>query len=99
MKKQEFIQEVANLAKENGSKISQEDVKRVLVAMEEVIGQVVAAEDEVAFAGIKISTREQEERNGVSKLKGIETAWNTPAMRVPVIKFLKSKKDELSVLI
>ena len=99
MKKQEFIQEVANLAKENGSKTSQEDVKRVMAAMEEVIGQVVAAEDEVAFAGIKIGTRVQDARSGVSKLKDIETHWETPEMRIPTIKFLKSKKDELSVVL
>lgn len=97
MKKQEFVQEVANLAKENNAKVSQEDVKKVLAAMEEVIGQVVAAEDEVAFAGIKISTRKVEARSGVSKLRGVETSWETPAMRVPTVKFLKSKKDELSV--
>lgn len=97
MKKQEFILEVTNIAKENGAKVSQEGVKQVIAAMEEVIGQVVAAQDEVAFAGIKISTREQDERTGVSKMKDVETHWSTPKMIVPTVKFLKSKKTELSV--
>ena len=97
MKKQEFILEVTNIAKENGAKVSQEGVKQVIAAMEEVIGQVVAAQDEVAFAGIKISTREQAAKSGVSKMKDVETEWSTPAMIVPTVKFLKSKKTELSV--
>ncbi|MGL5718463.1 MAG: HU family DNA-binding protein [Paraclostridium sp.] len=97
MKKQEFILEVTNIAKENGAKVSQEGVKQVIAAMEEVIGQVVAAQDEVAFAGIKISTREVAAKSGVSVLGGEEKAWSTNAKICPTVKFLKSKKDELSV--
>ena len=45
---------------------------------------------------MKISTREQAAKSGVTALKGgIE--WSTPAMIVPTVKFLKSKKTELSV--
>lgn len=96
MKKQEFILEITNIVKENGSNVSQETVRKVLAAVEEVIGQVVANQDEVVVAGMKISTREQAAKSGVTALKGgIE--WSTPAMIVPTVKFLKSKKAELSV--
>ena len=96
MKKQEFILEITNIVKENGSNVSQETVRKVLAAAEEVIGQVVANQDEVVVAGMKISTREQAAKSGVTALKGgIE--WSTPAMIVPTVKFLKSKKTELSV--
>jgi nucleoid DNA-binding protein len=96
MKKQEFILEITNIVKENGSNVSQETVRKVLAAVEEVIGQVVANQDEVVVAGMKISTREQAAKSGVTALKGgIE--WSTPAMIVPTVKFLKSKKTELSV--
>ena len=96
MKKQEFVLEITNIVKENGSNVSQETVRKVLAAVEEVIGQVVANQDEVVVAGMKISTREQDAKCGVTALKGgIE--WSTPAMIVPTVKFLKSKKTELSV--
>ena len=96
MKKQEFVLEITNIVKENGSNVSQETVRKVLAAVEEVIGQVVANQDEVVVAGMKISTREQAAKSGVTALKGgIE--WSTPAMIVPTFKFLKSKKTELSV--
>ena len=96
MKKQEFVLEITNIVIENGSNISQETVRKVLAAVEEVIGQVVANQDEVVVAGMKISTREQAAKSGVTALKGgIE--WSTPAMIVPTVKFLKSKKTELSV--
>ncbi|MBP3929902.1 MAG: HU family DNA-binding protein [Peptostreptococcaceae bacterium] len=96
MKKQEFVLEITNIVKENGSNVSQETVRKVLAAVEEVIGQVVANQDEVVVAGMKISTREQAAKSGVTALKGgIE--WSTPAMIVPTVKFLKSKKTELSV--
>ena len=96
MKKQEFVLEITNIVKENGSNVSQETVRKVLAAVEEVIGQVVANQDEVVVAGMKISTREQAAKSGVTALKGgIE--WSTPAMVVPTVKFLKSKKAELSV--
>ena len=96
MKKQEFVLEITNIVKENGSNVSQETVRKVLAAVEEVIGQVVANQDEVVVAGMKISTREQAAKSGVTALKGgIE--WSTPAMIVPTVKFLKSKKAELSV--
>jgi nucleoid DNA-binding protein len=96
MKKQEFVLEITNIVKENGSNVSQETVRKVLAAAEEVIGQVVANQDEVVVAGMKISTREQAAKSGVTALKGgIE--WSTPAMIVPTVKFLKSKKTELSV--
>jgi nucleoid DNA-binding protein len=96
MKKQEFVLEITNIVKDNGSNVSQETVRKVLAAVEEVIGQVVANQDEVVVAGMKISTREQAAKSGVTALKGgIE--WSTPAMIVPTVKFLKSKKTELSV--
>ena len=96
MKKQEFVLEITNIVKESGSNVSQETVRKVLAAVEEVIGQVVANQDEVVVAGMKISTREQAAKSGVTALKGgIE--WSTPAMIVPTVKFLKSKKTELSV--
>ena len=96
MKKQEFVLEITNIVKENGSNVSQETVRKVLAAVEEVIGQVVANQDEVVVAGMKISTREQAAKSGVTALKGgIELS--TPAMIVPTVKFLKSKKTELSV--
>ena len=96
MKKQEFVLEITNIVKENGSNVSQETVRKVLAAVEEVIRQVVANQDEVVVAGMKISTREQAAKSGVTALKGgIE--WSTPAMIVPTVKFLKSKKTELSV--
>ena len=96
MKKQVFVLEITNIFKENGSNVSQETVRKVLAAVEEVIGQVVANQDEVVVAGMKISTREQAAKSGVTALKGgIE--WSTPAMIVPTVKFLKSKKAELSV--
>ena len=96
MKKQEFVLEITNIVKEMGSNVSHETVRQVLAAVEEVIGQVVANQDEVVVAGMKISTREQAAKSGVTALKGgIE--WSTPAMIVPTVKFLKSKKTELSV--
>ena len=95
MKKQEFVLEITNIVKENGSNVSQENVRKVLAAVEEVIGQVVANQDEVVVAGMKISTREQAAKSGVTALKGgIE--WSTPAMIVPTVKFLKSKKNILN---
>ena len=60
MKKQEFVLEITNIVKENGSNVSQETVRKVLAAVEEVIGQVVANQDEVVVAGMKISNRLQQ---------------------------------------
>ena len=76
--------------------VDMSSAESIRAAVEEVIGQVVANQDEVVVAGMKISTREQAAKSGVTALKGgIE--WSTPAMIVPTVKFLKSKKTELSV--
>lgn len=98
MKKQELITGIVEVLKEKDVKASQTLVKEVLVALEEVVDAVVEARDEVTVCGIKIATKEVDAKEGIINFgeKQGET-WTTPAMVVPTAKFLKSKKDSLSV--
>lgn len=97
MKKQELIVKVVEILKEREVKTSQENVKQTLIALEEVLGKVVNERDEVAFCGLKISTKETAEQTRVHNFgenKGEE--YTVPAKIVPTVKFLDSKKKELS---
>lgn len=98
MKKAEFIQEVTNIAKENGAKVSQEAVKQVMDSMEVVIAQVVEARDVVNICGMKIGTREVAAKEGIINMDGARKGekWTSSAKIIPTIKFLDSKKNELS---
>ena len=97
MKKQEFIVEVTNVLKEKEVKASQEMVKQVLIAMEEVVDGVVEAQDEVALLGMKISTKEQAAKEGVINFGEKQgQTYTVPAKIVPTVKYLKAKKDALS---
>lgn len=98
MKKQELITGIVEILKEREVKASQVLVKEVLEALEETIDAVVEAQDEVTVCGIKIATKEQEAKSGVINFGSRQgETWSTNKMIVPTVKFLDSKKKQLSV--
>lgn len=98
MKKDELVKVVTNELKEKGHKVNQAVVRDTLGAIENAIDTVVANKDEVVLCGMKVATKTQKGRTGIIQLgdrKGQE--FTTEDKIVPTVKFLKSKKDELSV--
>lgn len=97
MKKQEFIQNVVAIAKEEGIKLTQDTASKVLDIVEEAIDGVIVAQDHVTIMGMKFDTKLQKGRTGTINLgsRAGET-YTTPDKIVPNVKFTKSKKDSLS---
>ena len=97
MKKQEFIQNVVTIAKEEGIKLTQDTASKVLDIVEEAIDGVIVAQDHVTIMGMKFDTKLQKGRTGTINLgsRAGET-YTTPDKIVPNVKFTKSKKDSLS---
>ena len=97
MKKQEFIQNVVAIAKEEGIKLTQDTAGKVLDIVEEAIDGVIVAQDHVTIMGMKFDTKLQKGRTGTINLgsRAGET-YTTPDKIVPNVKFTKSKKDSLS---
>ena len=97
MKKQEFIQNVVAIAKEEGIKLTQDTASKVLDIVEEAIDGVIVAQDHVTIMGMKFDTKLQKGRTGTINLgnRAGET-YSTPDKIVPNVKFIKSKKDALT---
>ena len=97
MKKQEFIQNVVAIAKEEGIKLTQDTASKVLDIVEEAIDGVIVAQDHVTIMGMKFDTKLQKGRTGTINLgsRAGET-YTTHDKIVPNVKFTKSKKDSLS---
>ena len=97
MKKQEFIQNVVAIAKEEGIKLTQDTASKVLDIVEEAIDGVIVAQDHVTIMVMKFDTKLQKGRTGTINLgsRAGET-YTTPDKIVPNVKFTKSKKDSLS---
>ena len=97
MKKQEFIQNVVAIAKEEGIKLTQDTANKVLDVIEEAIDGVMVAQDHVTVMGMKFDTKLQKGRTGTINLgsRAGET-YTTPDKIVPNVKFTKAKKDSLS---
>ena len=97
MKKQEFIQNVVAIAKEEGIKLTQDTASKVLDIVEEAIDGVIVAQDHVTIMGMKFDTKLQKGRTGTINLgsRAGET-YTTPDKIVPNVKFTKFKKNYLS---
>lgn len=97
MKKAELITEIVEVLKEREVKASQVLVKEVLVALEDTIDAVVLEGEEVTVCGVKFGSKEVDAKEGVINFGEKQgQTWSTPAMIVPTVKLLKSKKDALS---
>ena len=97
MKKQEFIQNVVTIAKEEGIKLTQDTASKVLDIVEEAIDGVIVAQDHVTIMGMKFDTKLQKGRTGTINLgsRAGET-YTTPDKIVPNVKFTEFKKNYLS---
>lgn len=98
MRKDEFVKVVTNELKEKGHKVNQPLVKDMLTAVENAVDGVIANKDEVSVLGVKFATKLQKGKTGIIQLgdrKGQE--YTTEDKIVPTVKYLKSKKDSLSV--
>lgn len=96
--KQEFINEVVAELKEQDMKLSKEAMKKVLNVIEEKIGNVIKEGKQINLFGTQYSSREVAAKTGeinFGSRKG-ET-WTTPAKVIPTVKFLDSKKTELTI--
>ena len=97
MKKQEFIQNVVAIAKENEIKLTKDTASKLLDIIEEAIDGVIVADEQVTIMGMKFETKLQKGRTGTINLgnRAGET-YSTPDKVVPSVKFIKSKKDALT---
>ena len=97
MKKQEFIQNVVTIAKENEIKLTKDTASKILDIIEEAIDGVMIADEQVTVMGMKFETKLQKGRTGTINLgsRAGET-YSTPDKIVPSVKFVKSKKDSLT---
>ena len=97
MKKQEFIQNVVTIAKENEIKLTKDTANKLLDIIEEAIDGVIIAQEHVTIMGMKFETKLQKGRTGTINLgsRAGET-YSTPDKIVPSVKFVKSKKDSLT---
>ena len=97
MKKQEFIQNVVAIAKEEGIKLTQDTASKILDIVEEAIDGVIRVQDHVTIMGMKFDTKLQKGRTGTINLgsRAGET-YTTPDKIVPNVKFTKFKKNYLS---
>lgn len=98
MTKETVIQTITKELKEKGHKANQAMVKDALVVLEEVIDTVVANQDEVTIAGLKVSTKLQKGRKGTINLGArAGEEYETPDRIIPTVKFLPKKKQDLAV--
>ena len=97
MKKQEFIQNVVTIAKENEIKLTKDTAGKLLDIIEETIDGVIVANEQVTAMGMKFETKLQKGRTGTINLgsRAGET-YSTPDKIVSNVKFIKSKKDSLT---
>ena len=97
MKKQEFIQNVVTIAKDNNIKLTKDTASKLLDIIEETIDGVIVAQEQVTIMGMKFETKLQKGRTGTINLgsRAGET-YSTPDKIVPSVKFVKSKKDSLT---
>lgn len=96
MKKDEFIREIVEIAKENEIKLSQTNVKNTIDMMELALDRIVDRKDSVNVMGYKFYGKEQAARTGkinVGVRKG-ET-YTSPKKLVVGVKVLNSKKKQL----
>ena len=74
--------------------VSKKDLNTILDGLAQTIKDAVVAGDEVTIPGIcKISSKDVPAKSGVTKLGGVEKAWEKPAHKEATVKVLKSFKN------
>lgn len=98
MTKEEVVQTITRELKERGHKANKAMIKDALVVLEEVVDTVVANQDEVTIAGLKVSTKLQKGRKGTITF-GAKAGeeYETPDRIIPTVKFLPKKKQDLTI--
>ena len=98
MNQKEFIKSIVTLAKEREIELSQAIVKEILEVIETVIDNAVLEGKTVKVFGLKFEQKMKEnETSGTVKQKdGTEVTWTKAPHSYPTVKYLKSKKDELT---
>ena len=96
MNQKEFIKLVVDMATKREIKISQAVVKELLEVIEESLDLAILDGKTVKAFGCKFETVEKAPASGVTRLGGQEKPWSKPGRIVPSVKYLKSKKDELT---
>jgi nucleoid DNA-binding protein len=77
--------------------LPQVKVKEMLDAIEETIDAVVLEGKTLKVMGLKFEKKEKPRTQGVVKMaSGEEVEWCKEAHTYPSVKYLKSKRDELS---
>lgn len=98
MNKGELVKFIADELKAKGHKANQALVRDMLDAVEHAVENVVENKGSLAIGGMKVETKVQKGRKGIIQLgdrKGQEYVTNDKI--VPTVKFMPSKKKELSV--
>lgn len=98
MNQKEFIKLVVDVAAKREIKISQAVVKELLEVIEESLDLAILDGKTVKVFGCKFERRKKEtETTGKVKQKdGSEIEWTKAPHTYPAVKYLKSKKDELT---
>ena len=98
MNKEEFIKTIVEIAKEREIKLSQAIVKELLDIIEVARDNAILEGKTVKFLGCKFERKIKEnETSGTVKQKdGTEVTWTKAPHSYPTVKYLKSKKDELT---
>ena len=98
MNQKEFIKSIVEIAKEREIELSQAIVKEILEVIETVIDNAILEGKTVKVLGCKFERKIKEnETSGTVKQKdGTEVTWTKAPHSYPTVKYLKSKKDELT---
>lgn len=98
MQKKELIKLIVELAKERGIEISQAAVTELLDVIEVARDNAILEGKTVKVLGCKFERKIKEnETSGTVKQKdGTEVTWTKAPHSYPTVKYLKSKKDELT---
>lgn len=98
MNQKEFLKAVVSIAKEREIELSQAIVKELLEVIETAIDNAILEGKTVKTLGLKFERKIKEnETSGIVKQKdGTEIEWRKNPHSYPSVKYLKSKKDELT---
>ena len=98
MNQKEFLKAIVAEAKEREIELSQVIVKELLEIIENAIDNAVLEGKTVKTLGLKFERKVKEnETSGTVKQKdGTAVTWTKAPHSYPSVKYLKSKKDELT---
>lgn len=100
MRKSEYTKIYQEVAKEKGLEVTQKDVDVIIESLEEMIVRIFKAGESANIGGfLKVEPKERDAQERKCTLPGKEgEIMKIPAATIPGVKFIKSFKDEHTII-